>query len=53
MPEEKLEEIVSGSIDCIYRPWEEKAENKAYKEERKAEIKAEKKLIEEEEDAEE
>lgn len=52
MPEEKLEEIVSGSIDCIYRPWEEKAENKAYKEERKAEIKAEKKLIEEE-DAEE
>ena len=48
MPEEKLEQIVTGSIDCIYRPWEEKAENKAYKEERKAEIKAEKKLIEEE-----
>ena len=48
MPEAELEKIVTGSIDCIYRPREEKAENKAYKEERKAEIKAEKKLIEEE-----
>ncbi len=48
MPEAELEKIVTGTIDCIYRPWEEKSENKAYKEERKAEIKAEKKLIEEE-----
>lgn len=49
MPEAELEKIVTGSIDCIYRPWEEKAENKAYKEERKAEMKAEKQLIESEE----
>lgn len=49
MPEAELEKIVNGSIDCIYRPWEEKAENKAYKEERKAEMKAEKKLMEDEE----
>lgn len=47
MPEAELEKIVNGSIDCIYRPWEEKAENKAYKEERKAEMKAEK-LIDDE-----
>lgn len=49
MPEAELEKIITGTIDCIYRPREEKAENKAYKEERKAEMKAEKKLIEEEE----
>lgn len=48
MPEAELEKIVTGTIDCIYRPWEEKAENKAYKEERKAEMKADKKLMEEE-----
>lgn len=49
MPEAELEKIVTGSIDCIYRPWEEKAENKAYKEERKAEIKADKQALLEEE----
>jgi DNA gyrase subunit A len=53
MPEAELEKIVTGTIDCIYRPWEEKAENKAYKEERKAEIKADKKLMAEEESEEE
>ncbi len=46
MPEAELEKIVAGSIDCVYRPWEEKAENTAYKEERKAEMKADKKLME-------
>lgn len=50
MPEAELEKLVTGSIDCIYRPWEEKAENTAYKEERKAEIKADKKLMDEEND---
>lgn len=50
MPEAELEKIVTGSIDCIYRPWEEKAENTAYKEERKAEIKADKKLMQDEEE---
>ena len=52
MPEAELEKIVTGTIDCIYRPWEEKAENRAYKEERKAEMKAEKKLMEDEENEE-
>ncbi len=42
MPDTPLEKIVSGTIERIYRPWEEKAENKAWKEERKAEAKAEK-----------
>lgn len=50
MPEAELEKIVTGSIDCVYRPWEEKAENTAYKEERKAEMKADKKLMEDEEE---
>ncbi len=50
MPEAELEKIVKESIDCIYRPWEEKAENKVYKEERKAEMKAEKQLIESDEE---
>jgi len=49
MPEAELEKIVTGTIDRIYKPWEEKAENKAYKEERKAEMKADKKADEEEE----
>jgi hypothetical protein len=49
MPEAELEKVVTGSIDCIYRPWEEKAENKAYKEERKAEIKADKQALLEDE----
>jgi len=48
MPEAELEEIVKGTIDCIYRPWEEKAENVSWKEQRKTEMKAEKQLIAEE-----
>lgn len=50
MPDAPLEKIVTGNIDCIYRPWEEKAENKAYKEERKAEIKAEKEMYDSEDE---
>lgn len=43
MPDTPMEKIVTGTIERIYRPWEEKAENTAWKEERKAETKAEKK----------
>ena len=42
MPEAALEKIVAGTIDCIYRPYEEKAENTSRKEQRKAEVKADK-----------
>lgn len=42
MPETPMEKIVTGTIERIYRPWEEKTENTAWKEERKAETKAEK-----------
>lgn len=57
MPDTPMEKIVTGTIETIYRPWEEKAENKAWKEERKAEAKAEKNAekeaeSEDEEDAE-
>ncbi len=41
MPDTPMEKIVTGTIERIYRPWEEKSENTAYKEERKAETKAE------------
>ena len=51
MPDTPMEKIVTGTIERIYRPWEEKSENTAWKEERKAETKAEKKA-EAEEDAE-
>ena len=50
MPEAELEKLVTGTIDCVYRPYEEKAENTAWKEERKAQMKNEKKLIESETD---
>lgn len=52
MPDTPMEKIVTGTIERIYRPWEEKSENVAYKEERKAEAKAEKKAETEEEDEE-
>ena len=45
-----MEKIVTGTIERIYRPWEEKSENIAYKEERKAEAKAEKQAEEESDD---
>lgn len=50
MPDTPMEKIVTGTIERIYRPWEEKSENVAYKEERKAEAKAEKKAEEDDEE---